>query len=164
MTSDRLLDRLAVIGWSLRQLSVRLGCDETRVRRWAAGQQQIPPNVAAWLEKLAEAHEAAPMPAAEHDIGVETDMSRNRKFEAVFVLATALAAQGASKTFAELMQWLNAQGLQTNYGTPYVNERGVAKLVSSVYAYVRDELGLGDAGAEPVARAFTNQHGAYAYE
>ena len=52
----------------------------------------------------------------------------------------------------------------TRYGTAYQGGRGVARLVNAAYDYVRDELGLGEAGASPIAEAFTNRSGAYAYE
>ncbi|WP_171070459.1 hypothetical protein [Methylobacterium terricola] len=39
-----------------------LDCDERIVRRWAAGDGAIPAELAAWLEKLAAVHEAAPPP------------------------------------------------------------------------------------------------------
>jgi hypothetical protein len=72
---------------------------------------------------------------------------------------------GQTMTFAELAAWLNGAGFTTGYGTPYaIGGRGVARLVDVVYWYTRNELGLGEAAASPVAEAFTNSFGAYAYE
>jgi ABC-type uncharacterized transport system YnjBCD substrate-binding protein len=91
-------------------------------------------------------------------------MDRDRKFNAVFSHAASLAAQGVTETFDDLAAWLNRNGFRTGYGTPYTGGRGVARLVHAVYAYAHDELGMGDAGAAPVAEAFTNRNGAFAYE
>jgi hypothetical protein len=89
---------------------------------------------------------------------------RDRKFQAILAYAASLIARGATITFDDLARWLNQRGLKTSYGTPYQGGRGVARLVDASYAYVRDELGLGDAGASPIAEAFTNRWGEYAYE
>ena len=48
--------------WSQRGVAAYLGLADTRARRWASGELEIPPNVAAWLERLAAVHEAHPMP------------------------------------------------------------------------------------------------------
>ena len=92
-------------------------------------------------------------------------MSRDAKFEAIRRLAAALVASGQTLTFADLAAWLNTAGYTTGYGTPYaVGGRGVARLVHAVYDWVCSELGLGEAAAAPVAEAFTNARGGYAYD
>ncbi len=92
-------------------------------------------------------------------------MNRTTKLNAVRALANALVASHATMTFAQLAAHLNLQGIKTCYGTPYHSGgRGVARLAHAAYLYVRDELGLGAAAAEPIAKAFTNQNGYYAYD
>jgi hypothetical protein len=72
--------------------------------------------------------------------------------------------KGQTETLDDLRVWLNANGFTSDWGNPYWTSRGVARAVSCAHAYVKNELGLGDAGAEPIAKAFTNQHGAYAWD
>lgn len=62
MSADRLRDVLGILRWSQRGLADALECDDRLVRRWASGAGSIPPDVAAWLEALAAAHEAHPAP------------------------------------------------------------------------------------------------------
>lgn len=62
MDATRLRECLAAVGWSQRFLADRLRIAETRSRRWASGRAPIPDNVAAWLERLGQAHEVAPLP------------------------------------------------------------------------------------------------------
>lgn len=62
MTPDRFRSCLDALRWSQRGLAEALKTHPTTVRRWATGQGSIPPNVSAWLEELAAAHEARPMP------------------------------------------------------------------------------------------------------
>jgi ribosome-binding protein aMBF1 (putative translation factor) len=50
------------IGWTLRGLADRLSVHETKPRRWERGVYPIPDDVAGWLERLTEAHEANPPP------------------------------------------------------------------------------------------------------
>jgi len=66
-------------------------------------------------------------------------------------------------TFDGLAMWLNQNDFATTYGRPYRGGRGAARVAHAAYAYVRDELGLGDAGASPIAEAFTDKNGAYAW-
>lgn len=62
MTTDRLRAILAALGWSQRGLAAILGCPDTLTRGWARGRSPVPPAVASWLERLAVAHEAEPLP------------------------------------------------------------------------------------------------------
>ena len=62
MTPDQLRDALALLHWSGRGLAAILMCDERLVRRWGSGAQAVPAPVAAWLGRLAAAHEANPAP------------------------------------------------------------------------------------------------------
>lgn len=66
MTQARFLDCLTTLGWSFRHLAERLGIDERRVRRWATGALDVPENVMAWLDRLAAAIEADPLPQGWH--------------------------------------------------------------------------------------------------
>ena len=67
MTPDRYQACLTAIGWTPFSLATRLDVHETRTRRWGTGRYAIPPNVADWLEHLATAHNAAPLPDGWHD-------------------------------------------------------------------------------------------------
>jgi DNA-binding transcriptional regulator YdaS (Cro superfamily) len=62
MTPTRYRECLDAIGWTPWGLATRLGVHETRTRRWGTGRYEIPENVARWLERLAQAHDAAPLP------------------------------------------------------------------------------------------------------
>ncbi|MGN6284514.1 MAG: hypothetical protein ACTHM2_05120 [Afipia sp.] len=62
MNSERFVECLALLHWSQRGLATVLECDDRLVRRWASGDAEIPIPVAAWLETLAEAHNALPPP------------------------------------------------------------------------------------------------------
>jgi hypothetical protein len=62
VTPERLRACLTALRWTQRGLSVALECDDRLVRRWAAGEAEIPASVAAWIETLAKAHEALPPP------------------------------------------------------------------------------------------------------
>ena len=61
MDANRFRDCLAALDWSQRGLAALLDVDERQVRRWATG-SRIPEPVAAWLETLAQFHEAHPPP------------------------------------------------------------------------------------------------------
>jgi hypothetical protein len=91
-------------------------------------------------------------------------MTREQKFNAVYDFAKLLVARGRTNTFDDLGAWLNRHGFTTSYGTAFRGGRGVARVVWAAYRYVCNELGLGDAGAAPIAEAFTNASGDYAYE
>ncbi|MCK7474071.1 MAG: hypothetical protein MZV49_12310 [Rhodopseudomonas palustris] len=60
MNPDRFSQALRSLRWSQRGLAAILECDDRLVRRWAAGQADIPPSVAEWLDALAQAHDALP--------------------------------------------------------------------------------------------------------
>lgn len=53
MTTDRLREILAMLGWSQNFAARLLEVDTHDVRRWAQGQTEIPAADAAWLEELA---------------------------------------------------------------------------------------------------------------
>ncbi len=63
MSPDRFRECLALLHWSQRGLADILDTHPTTVRRMATGDATIPNNVAAWLEELAAAHRARPVPA-----------------------------------------------------------------------------------------------------
>jgi len=62
MKGKRLNECLASLRWTQRGLAAILECDDRLVRRWASDQADIPASVAAWLETLAQAHDAIPPP------------------------------------------------------------------------------------------------------
>ncbi len=63
MTPTWLRECLDLLRWSQRGLAEALDCDSRLVRRWAAGQASIAPDVAEWLERAAAFHSANPAPA-----------------------------------------------------------------------------------------------------
>ena len=62
MTPDRLREALALLRWSQRGLAEALDCADRLVRRWTAGDSDIPISVGAGLETLAQVHASAPPP------------------------------------------------------------------------------------------------------
>lgn len=58
MTSERFIECLEALYWSNDRLAKILSCDEGLVEAWALGFEEIPPELGAWLEALAQAHEA----------------------------------------------------------------------------------------------------------
>jgi hypothetical protein len=64
MTPDELRNALGALRWSQRGLAEILGCDDRLVRRWVGGEAAVPPDVADWLQDLAELHASLPPPAA----------------------------------------------------------------------------------------------------
>jgi plasmid maintenance system antidote protein VapI len=53
MTPTALREALALLRWSQRGLADQLQRPEGTVRQWARGTVQIPPDVAAWLARIA---------------------------------------------------------------------------------------------------------------
>lgn len=64
MTPDRFTECLLHIRWTPINLSSALQCQLSWVEALEAGNEEIPAGLAAWLETLAQAHEALPPPAA----------------------------------------------------------------------------------------------------
>ena len=71
MTRDRLVECMALLRWTPKDLASSMGYDEAVIMTWAAGTEDMPVEVASWIEALATAHEAAeaskpipPTPAA----------------------------------------------------------------------------------------------------
>lgn len=62
MTPQRLIECLRAIGWSRRGAATQVGLSEMSFRRYEAGTAKVPADIAAWLEKLAAAHERNPAP------------------------------------------------------------------------------------------------------
>lgn len=62
MVPVRFREVLRLLHWSSRSLADMLGCDERVIRRWAAGENPVPPSIAAWLEQRAATHTAHPPP------------------------------------------------------------------------------------------------------
>lgn len=62
MTPIRFNEALSSLHWTDVGLASTLGCDLFLVEAWADGTEPIPASLAAWLETLAQCHEAAPAP------------------------------------------------------------------------------------------------------
>jgi ribosome-binding protein aMBF1 (putative translation factor) len=62
MSPTRLRECLAHLRWSQRSLADALTCDERLVRRWAAGQADVPEDVASWLEQMGSVMALNPPP------------------------------------------------------------------------------------------------------
>ena len=62
MTPQRFAEALESVHWTPIQLAELLGCDASLVDVWSNGKEKIPVEVAAWLESLAETHEALCVP------------------------------------------------------------------------------------------------------
>jgi hypothetical protein len=56
VTTDEFRACLVALNWSQRGLADLLDRDERMVRRWAAGQYDIPEDVGGWLATLAAFH------------------------------------------------------------------------------------------------------------
>lgn len=63
MTPTRLREVLDTLHWSQRDLAGVLMCNERLVRRWAAGNANVPPAIVSWLESRFLQHQMDPPPA-----------------------------------------------------------------------------------------------------
>jgi ribosome-binding protein aMBF1 (putative translation factor) len=63
MTPTRFRECLTLLRWSQRGLADALQRDESMIRKMARGAADIPGDLAAWLERRAEAMRADPPPA-----------------------------------------------------------------------------------------------------
>ena len=59
MTPARFNECLEWLHWDTDVLAGVLGCDQSLTEAYALGLAEVPPKLAAWLEVLAQAHEAA---------------------------------------------------------------------------------------------------------
>ena len=62
MTPKRFAEALECVHWTPIQIAEVLGCDVSLIEAWATEKEKIPVEVGAWLESLAEAHEALCVP------------------------------------------------------------------------------------------------------
>ena len=62
MTPDRFSECLRVIRWTPINIASALQCELSWVEALEAGSEEVPAGLAAWLEVLAQMHEAAPPP------------------------------------------------------------------------------------------------------
>ncbi|MBB3148458.1 hypothetical protein FHS21_004905 [Phyllobacterium trifolii] len=62
MTPQRFVEALECVRWTRTQIAEVLRCDISLVEAWANEREKIPVEVGAWLESLAEAHEASVVP------------------------------------------------------------------------------------------------------
>jgi hypothetical protein len=60
--AERLALLLNQIGWDNRGFATRIGCGETLVRRWRAGETQVPDAILDWLTALVAFMAAYPAP------------------------------------------------------------------------------------------------------
>lgn len=58
MDRDRFNECLEHVHWSTETLAGILGCDESLTEAYSMGLTEVPVKLAAWLETLAQAHEA----------------------------------------------------------------------------------------------------------
>lgn len=58
----RLIEFLAILGWSQRSLSRRLGRKDALVRNWLNGAVPVPCKVLVWLQTLVAFHQDNPPP------------------------------------------------------------------------------------------------------
>lgn len=62
--ATRLSTALDALNWSGRSLALLLGKNERTVRRWVSGDCDVPADVLAWVERLADFHRVNPPPTA----------------------------------------------------------------------------------------------------
>ncbi len=62
MTPNRFSECLLHIRWTPINLASALQCDLALVEAWESGEEEVPAQLAAWLETLAKAHEALETP------------------------------------------------------------------------------------------------------
>lgn len=62
MTPADLRAAMSALRWSIARLAEALGCTETTIRRWLAGDATVPPEVAAWLRRRLSAERSDPPP------------------------------------------------------------------------------------------------------
>lgn len=79
------------------------------------------------------------------------------KISLIKEIAENLVSNKTKMTFNQLAKYLNDTGHRTTYGTKYIGNRGVAKLVSSVYKKLKKANDI--QSAEKVAKAFTDNNG-----
>ncbi len=77
-------------------------------------------------------------------------------------IAQNLVDNNKTMTYDQLAVHLNDTGHRTSFGTKYTGNRGVARLISSVYKKVTQ---TGDIkNAENIAKAFTNTRGKHPWD
>lgn len=59
MTPARLIECLDALHWSTETLAEVFGCDEALTEAWVLGLEEVPMKASAWIEVLAQFHEAA---------------------------------------------------------------------------------------------------------
>ena len=64
MSPDRFNEYLRHIRWTPINLASALQCDLSWIEMLETGDEEVPAGLAAWLEMLAQAHEALPPPTA----------------------------------------------------------------------------------------------------
>jgi hypothetical protein len=62
MNADRFNQCLRVIRWTPLNIASALQCDLSWIEALEAGNEEVPDGLAAWLETLAQLHEAQPPP------------------------------------------------------------------------------------------------------
>jgi hypothetical protein len=63
MTPAELHAALTAIGWSGRELAIRIGSHRNLPTAWLQGRTPIPPPIATWLNRLARLHQQNPPPS-----------------------------------------------------------------------------------------------------
>ncbi|MFN2260435.1 MAG: hypothetical protein ABR595_00015 [Psychroflexus sp.] len=76
-------------------------------------------------------------------------------------IAENLVSNNKTMSYDQLAIHLNDIGCKTSFGTKYTGNRGVARLISSVYKKVKSR---DQKAAEKIAKAFTNINGKYPWD
>lgn len=90
-------------------------------------------------------------------------MSKNEKFLYVWRLARFLNENKTRMSGKELSEHLNRNKIKTSYDTAYGGGRGTYRLISAVWNWIHNELGLPEK-AEMVAKSFVDSNDLHAYE
>ncbi len=90
------------------------------------------------------------------------EMSRKKLY--IWRLARFLTTNGMRMSAGELADHLNRNGFRTGGNEAFAGGRGTHRLISATYYWVKDDLGLGTAEADPVPEAFVKADGNYAWK
>lgn len=73
MTPTQFRECLEALHWSQREFAAIIKRNDRQVRRWAAGEAEIPLDVAAWLERWAYRMQSDPPPFTHGRCGLSFD-------------------------------------------------------------------------------------------
>ena len=87
----------------------------------------------------------------------------NEKKLYIWRLARFLCQNDKTMSGQELAAHLNRNGIKTNDDTKYEGKRGTYKLITTVWGWICNDLGLQEE-AELIRKAFVNAEGLYVYD